>query len=1010
MSLPASNTSKKTSTHSNACSTASSDEAPLSGLHDHNRSGEANKLPEASQDYVRGFEAGRISLQQELKQTQEELKIAQEKLKQARDLNQSLSEQVRLSRADSSRCKQQVQEYEYYQGNITKVIVSVFNRCVESYPKLDIAKKLAEKELQDLMAIASAPDLTSMWLNKLLDELGAQAAKNIDLRRQRRNGNLSESNRHKTRKYQVEPEQDDVEDAPDVGTEDDGAEKSTAAKPKSTRKPVDTSKIYKLTPTFDEEMKLIKNYSFDDIVQAGIDNADLKQEFGQEIMVDSLDDTVSSSLDQYERIFLCRSIILQRNTHVSHPCPYCGKVHEFEIHPKSISHVLLTCDGRAGEIWHYLVPVYKSHCIYESDKDGNNQVKIDLRQTSFDLFQSPYIDLAYLPITEHQLLDSDARAKAYTDAVKSQINIPLSVKGNTSNALQKARSMRFRELLDQSKKHEYNIVGCQAFYDIPEDELVELRDGVKVLPAYSVNRYTDGLLPAFDGCSVSTNLLVNVWAYRLANATRNASYNLINRGIFAGAISAPTVVRESIAFMRGYGHQVVVQMQKELAEQCPSLKLDESPLKLRDLSRNSYIWAMSSGRTSPYQGTVFALTKSRSAEAGLEALVYPFPLQGKAIIDDGFSAYPYIVATAAGLIGHDITHANCWVHARRKVHEYLEASDQLSVYQEINGIAEQEKIPFSAAFAHHFAEHEAVPGGNQKKQAIYLYFLINTVFSMERKVVQQYDDYTSQAFKDALLEQRQKHIAPVVAQIFKLINLINDTCHLAEKTRFGRYGVTGVKGNKLAEAVVYWLNQEQGLKQFLEDPDIDLDNNSIENRFRAVTINKKVSMGFDSFDGAHAFCDWMSIMESCKQVGVDPISYMYWLKANMDRRKRDSMAELKAKYEQSGLGLTGIDFYKQAYRIPTKVKMELKETLDKDGNLIASESCTFSSDYRRKRAASKDSDGNTTTVTLREIDMYDTDNNPIVNDFIDMRGLTPYDYKQLLELESKKILQTPAVA
>ena len=31
-------------------------------------------------------------------------------------------------------------------------------------------------------------------------------------------------------------------------------------------------------------------------------------------------------------------------------------------------------------------------------------------------------------------------------------------------------------------------------------------------------------------------------------------------------------------------------------------------------------------------------------------------------------------------------------------------------------------------------------------------------------------------------------------------------------------------------------------------------------------------MGSDSFDGAHAFCDWMSIMESCKQVGVDPIS------------------------------------------------------------------------------------------------------------------------------------------
>ena len=976
MSLPASNTSP----NNNACSATSSLNAQC-------------------------FEDVCTSLQQELKQTQDELK-------QARTSNQSLSEKVLQLQAENERNKLLLQKYERDQSNITNTIVSVFNHCVESCPQLDIAKKLAEKELQELMAIACDPDRTCVWLNRLLDELGVQASKNIDLRRQRRNGNLSESNRHKAQKHQGEPEQDDAEDAANVGTEDDGAEKSTAGKPKSTRKPVDTSKIYKITPTFDEAMKRIEDYGFDDIVQAGIYSADLKQEFGQEVMVDALDDTDSSSnsLDQYERIFLCRSIILQRKTHVSYHCPYCGKVHEFEIHPKSISHVNLSCDGRAGEIWHYLVPMYKSHCIYTSDADGKNQVTIDLHQTSFDLFQSPYIDLAYLPITEHQLLDSDARAKAYTDAVKSQINIPLSVKGNTSNALQKARSKRFRELLDQSKMYEYNIVGCQAFYDLPEDKLVELTDGVKVLPIYSVNRYTDGVLPAFDGCSVSTNLLVNVWAYRLANASRNASYNLINRGIFADAISASTVVRESISFVRAYVHPVVVQIQKELAEQCSSIKLDESPLKLRDLSRNSYIWAMSSGRTSPYQGTVFALAKSRSAEAGLETLVYPFPLQGKAIIDDGFSAYPYIVATVAQLIEHDVTHANCWVHARRKVHEYLEASDQLGIYQEIKGIAEQEKIPFSSAFTRYFAEHEAVSGGDQKKQAIYLYFLINTVFSMERKVVQQYDDYTSQAFKDALLEHRQKHIAPVVAQIFKLINLINDTCHLAEKTRFGRYGVTGVKGNKLAEAVVYWLNQEQGLKQFLEDPDIDLDNNSIENRFRAVTINKKVSMGFDSFDGAHAFCDWMSLMESCKQVDVDPISYMYWLKANMDRRKRDSMAELKAKYEQSGLGLTGIDFYKQAYRIPTKVKMELKETFDKDGNLIASESCTFSSDYRRKRAASKDSDGNTTTVTLREIDMYDTDNNPIVNDFIDMRGLTPYDYKQLLELESKKILQTSAVA
>ena len=218
MSLPASNTSP----NNNACSTTSSLNAQC-------------------------FEADCTRLQQELKQTQDELK-------QARTSNQSLSEKVLQLQAENARNKLLLQKYERDQSNITNTIVSVFNRCVVSFPQLGIAKALAEKELQELMAIASAPDLTSMWLNKLLDELGAQAAKNIDLRRQRRNGNLSESNRHKTRKYQVEPEQDDVDDTPDVGTEDDGAEKSTVAKPKSTRKPVDTSKIYKLTPTFDEEI------------------------------------------------------------------------------------------------------------------------------------------------------------------------------------------------------------------------------------------------------------------------------------------------------------------------------------------------------------------------------------------------------------------------------------------------------------------------------------------------------------------------------------------------------------------------------------------------------------------------------------------------------------------------------------------------------------------------------------------------------------------------------------
>jgi len=80
-------------------------------------------------------------------------------------------------------------------------------------------------------------------------------------------------------------------------------------------------------------------------------------------------------------------------------------------------------------------------------------------------------------------------------------------------------------------------------------------------------------------------------------------------------------------------------------------------------------------------------------------------------------------------------------------------------------------------------------------------------------------------------------------------------------------------GSTLAIDIRYALNHWDGLKRFLEDGRIELDNNSVERTMRPVALSRKNSLFAGSDDGAENWACIASLVETCKLNSVNPQAY-----------------------------------------------------------------------------------------------------------------------------------------
>jgi hypothetical protein len=178
---------------------------------------------------------------------------------------------------------------------------------------------------------------------------------------------------------------------------------------------------------------------------------------------------------------------------------------------------------------------------------------------------------------------------------------------------------------------------------------------------------------------------------------------------------------------------------------------------------------------------------------------------------DGYAGYNRLIAPDR--VGPDIRLAYCWAHARRKLVETTRNSSAPIAEEGVKRIGELYRI-------------EAELRGLDP---------------------------------EARLAGRQERSAPLLADMQAW--LVHHRARIATKS-------------PLREALAYIVKYWDGLKLFLTDGRIEIDNNSVERTIRPIALNRKNALFAGHDAGAENWAIIASLVETCKLNAVDPQVYL----------------------------------------------------------------------------------------------------------------------------------------
>jgi transposase len=78
----------------------------------------------------------------------------------------------------------------------------------------------------------------------------------------------------------------------------------------------------------------------------------------------------------------------------------------------------------------------------------------------------------------------------------------------------------------------------------------------------------------------------------------------------------------------------------------------------------------------------------------------------------------------------------------------------------------------------------------------------------------------------------------------------------------------------LGDAIGYAIDQWAALNRYLDDGDLDIDNNAAENILRLVALGRKNWLFLGSDEGGHRAAILYSLIATCKRHGVEPFAYL----------------------------------------------------------------------------------------------------------------------------------------
>ena len=242
------------------------------------------------------------------------------------------------------------------------------------------------------------------------------------------------------------------------------------------------------------------------------------------------------------------------------------------------------------------------------------------------------------------------------------------------------------------------------------------------------------------------------------------------------------------------------------------LQIDETPIKYLDPGNGKTSLGYLWVAHRPGEDVLFEWYTTREAKC-LDKLI-PADFSGT-IQCDGYSAYDRFARHRASA-GKPVLLAGCWAHARRGFYEAL--------------------------------DHAA-------KEAAWILVQIGHLYDIERRLRRQ---QAGPALRDAY---RISQSTPICRRIHRVLHRWHLTRRFLPKSSMGK-------------AVSYALGQWESLEVYLKEPEIEIDNNLVENAIRPTALGKKNWLFFGDADAGERSAIIYSIIESCRRHGIEPYTYL----------------------------------------------------------------------------------------------------------------------------------------